>query len=306
MIKRVKILLLIFICSLSINLFAQVSELDSLLQTELDNNTTYTIATFKSTRIINGHSVERMQKKDLDFRISHRFGNINSGAYEFFGLDHSSSNLNLEYGLFNWIMIGVGRATYQKTFTGFTKISFLRQSKGKIKMPVSVSYLCSNYLNSMRWVDETRTNYFSSRLSYLHQLLIARKISSKLSVQLSPTFLHRNLVELEEHNNDIKLLGIGGRFKITTRTSINIEYFYLFDKENISSLGNTNPLSIGFDIETGSHVFQLHLTNYQTITENAFLGETTDSWKKGDIYFGFNITRVFSLGKKNEEYEEME
>jgi len=128
------LVILIFISVFSTNLLAQVSELDSLLQNELDNNTTYTIATFKSTRIINGHSVERMQKKDLDFRISHRFGNINSGAYEFFGLDHSSSNLNLEYGLFNWIMIGVGRATYQKTFTGFTKISFLRQSKGKIKI----------------------------------------------------------------------------------------------------------------------------------------------------------------------------
>lgn len=279
-------------------------ELDSLLKINIKEQAVPVIATFKSTRIINGHSVERMQQNDLDFRISHRFGKLNSGAYEFFGLDYSSSFFSLEYGIFDWLMVGAGRATYEKTFNGFTKVSILRQSAGKKSFPVSVSYLGGIYINSLKFDDTTHTNYFSSRLSYINQLLIARKITRKISLQISPVFIHRNLVRYNSQNNDIYSLGIGGRYKITNRSSFNFEYFIINDIKDVGTdANNTFPLSVGFDIETGSHVFQLQLTNAPTMTENAFLGTTSGSWKNGDIHFGFNITRVFTLSKKEKEYE---
>ncbi|MFH2141678.1 MAG: DUF5777 family beta-barrel protein [Bacteroidota bacterium] len=298
------LLIVIALSVISLYSFSQQDELDSLLNLNIKDQPVPVIATFKSTRIITGHSIERMQQNDLDFRISHRFGKLNTGSYELFGLDYSSSYFSLEYGIFDWLMAGAGRATYEKTFNGFIKASILRQSTGKKSFPVSVSYLTGIYVNSLKYSDTSRTNYFSSRLSYIHQLLIAKKINRKISLQLSPVLIHRNMVKYSSMNNDIYSLGIGGRYKLTNRTSLNFEYFLINNVKDVGvSENNTFPLSIGFDIETGSHVFQLMLTNAPTMTENAFLGTTNGSWKNGDIHFGFNITRVFTLNKKEKEYE---
>lgn len=246
---------------------------------------------------MNGHSIEKMPPGQLDFRISHRFGRINSGAYEFFGLDQSNVHFGLEYGIFNWMMIGIGRGTYEKTFDGFAKFTLLRQSSGARFMPVSVSLLSSAALKSVKWADPSRTNYFSSRLSYVGQVLIARKISQVFSVQLSPSYVHRNLVATELDPNDLFSLGAGGRMKLTKRISLNAEYYYLANPKKYMSQKVYDPLSIGFDIETGGHVFQLIFTNSVAMIEKGFIGETTGSWSKGDIHFGFNISRVFTLKK---------
>ena len=255
----------------------------------------YTTATFKSTRVMNGHSVERMPPGQLDFRISHRFGTLNSGLYEFFGLDQSSMHFGLEYGILKWLMIGVGRGTYEKTFDGFAKFTILRQSTGARVMPVSVSVLSSVAATSAKWVDPGRTNYFSSRLSYVQQLLIARKVSQSFSVQIAPTFVHRNLVSTELETNDLYAIGAGGRMKLTKRISFNAEYYYTVNLRSYMNQTVYNPLSVGFDIETGGHVFQLIFTNSLAMIEKGFIGETTGSWAKGDIHFGFNISRVFTL-----------
>lgn len=255
----------------------------------------YTTATFKSTRVMNGHSIEHMAPGQLDFRISHRFGTLNSGAYELFGLDQSSVHFGLEYGILDWLMVGVGRGTYEKTFDGFVKFTLFRQSSGAKTMPVSVSFLSSMAATSVKWSDTSRTNYFSSRLSYVHQLLIARKINQSFSVQLSPAFVHRNLVATELDPNDLYAIGAGGRMKLTRRISLNAEYYYLVNPKTYMSREVYDPLSIGFDIETGGHVFQLIFTNSLAMIEKGFIGETTGSWLKGDIHFGFNISRVFTL-----------
>jgi hypothetical protein len=247
---------------------------------------------------MNGHSVEKMPPGQLDVRISHRFGKLNSGAYNLFGLDQSNIRLGLEYGIFKWLMIGVGRGSYEKTFDGFTKVTILRQSSGARVMPVSLSLFSSVALNSMKWTDETRANYFSSRLSYVGQILIARKISQGLSLQLTPSYVHRNLVTTELDPNDLFALGAGGRLKLTKRISLNAEYFYVVNPKTYMSRQIYNSLSVGVDIETGGHVFQLLFTNSLGMIEKAFIGETTGQWKKGDIHFGFNISRVFTL-KKN-------
>jgi opacity protein-like surface antigen len=281
---------------LTLGIFAQ-DDLMNILDKNTTKETNYTTATFKSTRVLNGHSIERMQEGQLDVRISHRFGTLNSGGYNFFGLDQSSIHLGLEYGITNWLMVGVGRSEIEKTFDGFAKFSILRQSTGAKEMPVSVSVVTSIALKTQKWPDQTRTNYFTSRLAYVGQVLVARKISQGLSVQLTPAYLHRNLVSTEMDPNDIFALGAGARLKLTKRISLNGEYYYIANPKKNFSTQIYNPLSVGFDIETGGHVFQLFFTNSLGMTEKQFLGATTGSWKKGDIHFGFNISRVFTLKK---------
>lgn len=246
---------------------------------------------------MNGHSIEKMPPGQLDFRISHRFGTVNSGAYEFFGLDQSNVHFSLEYGILKWLMVGIGRGTYEKTFDGFAKFSLLRQSSGARVMPVSLSVLSAVALKSVKWADNTRTNYFSSRLSYVGQVLIARKINQEFSVQLIPSYVHRNLVATELDPNDLLAMGAGGRMKLTKRLSLNAEYYYLANPKTYMSQQVYNPLSVGIDIETGGHVFQLIFTNSLAMIEKGFIGETTGSWMHGDIHFGFNISRVFTLKK---------
>lgn len=257
----------------------------------------YTTATFKSTRIMNGHSVERMAPGQLDVRISHRFGTLNSGAYNFFGLDQSSIRLGLEYGITKWLMVGIGRGSYQKTFDGFAKFSVLRQSTGAKEMPVSLSIFSSAAMQTLKWPDDSRTYYNSSRLAYVAQVLVARKFNQSLSFQITPSYVHRNLVTTELDFNDLYAIGAGGRVKLSKRISFNAEYFYVANPKTYMSTQIYNPLSVGFDIETGGHVFQLLFTNSLSMIEKGFIGETIGSWK-GDIHFGFNLSRVFTLQKQ--------
>ena len=290
-------LFIIFLFSLiSFGLFAQ-DDLMNLLNKDAPKEINYTTATFKSTRIMNGHSIERMPEGQLDVRISHRFGTLNSGAYNFFGLDQSNIHLGLEYGITNWLMVGVGRSEFEKTYDGFAKFSILRQSTGLKEMPVSVSVVTSIALKTIKFPDQTRTNYFTSRLAYVAQVLVARKISEGFSLQLTPSYIHRNLVATELDPNDILALGAGARLKLTKRVSLNGEYFYIANPKTYMNPQIYNPLSLGFDIETGGHVFQLFFTNSLGMTEKQFIGATTGQWKKGDIHFGFNISRVFTLKK---------
>jgi len=286
------------------NVYCQ--DLDALLNAETKPTVNFATATFKSSRIINGHSIEQMKKKQLDFRISHRFGAINSGAYELFGLDHSVIHFSLEYGVKDWLMIGAGRGSFNKTFDSFAKFRILRQSTGAKEMPVSLSYLTSVELNSMKFgttpiqlTDSTsapRINYFSSRLTYVNQILIARKFNDKLSVQLTPTFIHRNLTKTELDKNDIFALGAGARYKLSKRLSVNAEYYYTYNP-NAKFLPTRyyNAAAVGIDIETGGHVFQIMLTNSQGMREGTFIPQTTDNWLDKGIHLGFNISRVFAL-----------
>jgi hypothetical protein len=238
-----------------------------------------------------------MPPGQLDFRISHRFGPVNYGLYEFFGLDQSITRFSLEYGIFNRLMVGVGRGTYLKTYDGFAKFTILRQSTGTRVMPVSVLFFSSVAATSVKWSDPTQNNSFNSRLSYVNQVLIGRKFNESLSLQIEPTFVHRNLVSFSGDPNDLFSLGAGGRIKLAKRISFNAEYYYLLNSRKDMRQKIYDPLSLGFDIETGGHVFQLIFTNSLGIIEKDFIGETTGRWSKGDIHFGFNISRVFTLKK---------
>lgn len=261
-----------------------------------DDSTGYVKSVFKSTRIMNGHSVERMPPGELDFRISHRFGTLNTGGYNFFGLDQSESNLSLEYGITNWLMAGIGRGSFEKTFNVFTKFSLFRQSDAR-RTPLSVSALTSVALKTVR-SPVVQENYFDNRLAFTAQILAARKISDAFSIQLMPTWIHRNFPALNTDPNDIYALGAGGTIKLTNRISFNGEYYILFNSKDEFSSQIYNPLSFGFDIETRGHVFQLIFTNSVGMIEKSFIGETNGTWTDGDIHFGFNISRMFTLDRR--------
>jgi hypothetical protein len=258
----------------------------------------YVYATFKTTRVMNGHSIENPAPGTLLFLIQHRFGRVNTGIYELFGLDQASIRLGFEYGINDRLSVGFGRSSFEKTYDGFAKYKILRQSTGAKKMPVTMSYYVSAAITSLKWEDmgvEGRDNYFSSRVSYTHMLLIARKMNSNLSVQITPALVHKNLVATPEDKNDIFSIGIGGRYKLTQRLTVNAEYFYTPPEQVTYNFDQA--LSLGVDIETGGHVFQLHFSNAKAFFDRGYLTETEGSWGNGDIYFGFSISRVFTIVK---------
>jgi hypothetical protein len=306
--KSCRILYILFLVNIGALVAQPDTDLSKLLDEELNSKPTidYATATFKTTRLLNGHSNEHVAGGVMDFRISHRFGAFNTGLYNFFGLDQASMRMALEYGITNWWMIGGGRSTYEKTYDGFTKFKLLRQSTGKRNMPISLNYLASMAIKTVRFADPNRTNYATSNFFYTHQLIIARKFSESLSFQLLPTLVHRNLVALKTDKHDLLALGFGGRVKLSRRVSINAEYFYQFDKLP----GTQNCLSIGVDIETGGHVFQLIFTNASAMVEHAFITQTVGNWSKGDVIGGFNISRVFTIvdprkhGRKNPDVKD--
>ncbi len=275
----------------SVVIYSQDDDLLSLLGEE--EHIDYTTASFKTSRVINLHSLENTAPGVMDFKISHRFGTINSGIQNLFGLDNASIRLGFEFGLTPHLMAGFGRSSLEKNFDGFFKLKLLRQSGGKRNMPISVLLFGSTVIKTATFQGNPDANFFSNRLFYTSQLIIGRKFSEGFTLQLSPSYVHRNLVTTAQERNDIFALGIGLRQKLNKRITINAEYIYVPADQLPAGLNNS--LSIGFDIETGGHVFQLQLTNSISMVEKGFIAENTASWSNMGIHFGFNIARVFTL-----------
>lgn len=291
-----KLVLGFFLVCVNLPLWAQDDLLD-MLEKEAAKEKVYTQATFKGSRLINGQTVETIAKKHLNFWISHRFGALNSGFIDnFLGLDEAKIRLGLEYALTDQWLIGGGRSTIEKTYDLYTKYKVLRQSN---QMPITLTAYGSLSTNTMATgysLPSGNIMRYSNNLqrqSYMGQLLIARKMNEKLSLQIMPTFLHNNKSESPDIANDLMSMGFGGRFKITNRLSISTEYY-----KNLGQSA-TNPyqdsFSMGFDIETGGHVFQLHVSNSRGMIEKHFIGQTLGKWSNGDIFYGFNMARTFSF-----------
>ncbi|MCB0648503.1 MAG: hypothetical protein KDC49_17660 [Saprospiraceae bacterium] len=291
---------LVFLLGLHfIGLKAQDEEEDLLSLIEDPEITNYTFATFKTNRVINLHSVENTAGGVLDFKISHRFGFLNGGFYDLFGLDQASIRIGADYGLTNNLMVGFGRSSYEKTYDGFIKYKFLRQSTGARRMPITAALMASSAIKTVPFSEPDRENYFSSRLYYTFQAIIGRKFSEGFSLQISPTMVHRNLVKTWDESNDVYAMGVGGRIKLTKRMSINGEYIYVLP--NQIGPDYRNSLSVGVDIETGGHVFQLHFTNSTSMIEKGFVTESVGNWLDGGIHFGFNVSRVFTIVDNNKK-----
>jgi opacity protein-like surface antigen len=278
--------------------FAQDSSLLTMLNDSLssDAKANITTGTFQATQLINTPTVEARAKKTLQFLIMHRFGELSDGGYELFGLDNAEIRFGLDYGISDVLSVGVGRSSLDKTFDANFKLKLLRQTVGKI--PVSVSFY--ELLSYTSFPRKSEKPFLTSRFrtAYTSQLLIARKFSRKLSLQVSPALIHFNMVAAAKDKNDVFALGVGGRMKITNRMSIDAEYNILPGNQVVSA-DVYNSLSLGLDIETGGHVFQLVFTNSRGMISPYYLAKTTGQWKDGNIFFGFNISRVFNFKRKN-------
>ena len=303
---------------LSMQVFAQPDDLLSLVEKKGDAKKDYINNAFKSSRVINGHSIEFIGKGVMDVRILHRFGLLKSGFNNLFGLDQANMRFGFDYGVSKDLTVGFGRSNVNKEWDGFIKYRLIQQSKGgKGASPVSLVLVTGMTATTTPWTDPQRQNFFSSRLGYYNQIIVGRKFSENFSMQLSPTHVHLNLVPRTIDVNDIFAVGAGARIKLTKRTAFVVDYHYIlkdlsanlfFDDEEDDDTNNPeskpqvydfiNPLSIGFDIETGGHVFQLHFSNSTGMNEKAFITNTNKSWGKGEVRFGFNLSRVFTVVNK--------
>lgn len=284
----------ILISVLSLTAFVGQAQEDDLLK-ELDNlnqnETRFELPAFKALQIGNLQSTKVVDNAELYMVVAHRFGTVKNGIDDFFGLDQANTKIQLLYGLLPNLQVGISRDSYEKTYSGTAKYKVFRQSD---IVPVNVSLYGSVDVNSQLKTSVYPGLKTSDRFSYTAQILASRSFSQKLSLQLAPIYVRHNLQDLNytitPTYNQI-LLGFGGRYKLLKRLSFNLDYAYNFSK-NSNSLYN-NPLTMGLDIETGGHVFQLLFTNSRASNDSSFLTETTGDWSKGEISFGFNIVRVF-------------
>lgn len=255
--------------------------------------------TFKETRIVNGHSVETTDEGDLNLIITHRFGAIDGGAYEWFGLDAATMRIGLDYGVTRNFTVGWGRSTLEKTYDAYGKYRLLRQNN---TTPISLTAFGSVALNTLRFNEDEKTyKTFGHRLFYTGQVLLARKFSDRFSFQLMPTWIHRNLVETSTESNDVFSLGAASRIQLSKTIALNVEYFYVPSGQLSPQM--INNASVGLEFETNGHTFQIHFSNSRGMIEKFFIAETLgdNGALNSDIHFGFNISRVFRVkGKKRE------
>lgn len=293
-------LLLLLLCRF-FSLHAQDDGQDLLSLLGDEPTTDLARASFKTTRVVNGHSIENTAPGVLDVRISHRFAPVRRGLYDLFGLDGASIRIGLDYGINERLMVGIGRSSREKLFDGFVKYRLLWQSTGEHTMPLSVSYFTDIEVKTIEFEDPSRPNLFTSRLYFTHQLLIARKFNERLTLQVAPTLVHLNLVPTKADKNDVFSIGFAGRIKLSRRVTLNAEYYYTPSGQ--MNRPYAQPLAIGFDIETGGHVFQLHFTNAADMAYKGLITQTDEKWlaksDDGDlvsgIRFGFNLSRVFTV-----------
>ena len=257
-----------------------------------DKEVQLTSSIFKDNRIVNAQSSKQTAKGEFKFLIQHRFGTLNSGFYNLWGIDNAVVRFSLDYGLSDRLAIALARSSATKQFDGSAKLNILQQTN---LCPIVLSAYSAVFFVQPSENDRLQADYdLLNQFSFSNQLIIARKFTSDLSLVLLPTHIYLNRFSANI-SGDPLFMGIGGRYKVTKKVSVNSEYFYALSTMTES---HQNMLSVGVDIETGGHVFSLHLSNSRGMNEYAFLTQTTGQWLEGDIYFGFNISRVFYAKSK--------
>lgn len=301
---------------ISISAFAQDDLLDLVKEDHTTEPPKKVYATFKTTKIVSAQTIETVKKRNLDFRVTHRFGNIynsslpnalNDAAHNYFGLDNASDiRISFDYGITDNLTVGIGRSKFREMYDGLVKWRFLTQREDN-KIPVSVCFY-----GDLGYTSMTTDNLYAGtirpetneahRFQYCSQLLIARKFNSWFSLQVFPTYTHRNFIKQEinpnngkQNTNGLFSLGFGGRIKLTKRFALVADYFYNFSEFQNDNSGYYNPLGVGIEIETGGHVFHINYTNGAAILESSLITNTQDTWTKGQIKLGFNISRWFAF-----------
>ena len=246
-------------------------------------------AAFKGLKIVNFESTKLIGKKQFTLVVAHRFGSVESGVETFFGLDDAVTRISFIYGLAERVNISLSRSSYQAVYDASIKYGLVRQVENGF--PFTIVGYNTILMNTSLREENLPGLEDKHRLGYTAQLLISRKFSPKFSLEIAPTFFHNNLVVVSDQDNSQFAVGMGGRYKIGKRWSLNVDYGVHLNRSENSPF--VNPLSIGIDLETGGHVFQMHFTNAQPMLENYYLSRATGDWGEGDIYFGFNLSRYF-------------
>lgn len=283
-IKKMKKILPIIIL-----LFVVKGHSQSDLLTELDSiskEPSYTTATFKGLQIVTLQSTKMPAKQEFYFVVSHRFGSVKGGISNFFGFDDATTKIGGIYGVTDWLSVSASRHTLLKVYEAGLKYRILRQGDQFLFDVVGYNTVD---VNSFLEREEYPGLEFSNRLTYINQILVSHKFSENLSMQIASSFIHKNIYNPIIENDNQFSLGVGGRMKMTKRMSLTFEYLNNFDSPGYYK----NPLSIGLDVETGGHIFQLIFTNSQAMTESGYLTTASGDWRMGDVFFGFNLYRVF-------------
>ncbi|MGJ3233470.1 DUF5777 family beta-barrel protein [Marivirga sp.] len=252
------------------------------------------VKVFRDTRIVNGHSTEVLPKGMMKFIISHRFGDISSGIQQLYGLDNATIRIGLDYAITDFINIGFGRSSLQKHYDVYLKYRFLQQRKDG-GSPVSLVYYTNAAVRTIQ-TPQTENLSFTNNLTFVHQLLLGRKFNEFISFQLMPTYVHRNFVLDLESNNDIYSLGTATRIQVSKVLAFNLEYYFNLPDQLASQYQSSAGL--GIELETKGHIFQLNFTNSLGMIAPLYIAETTGRVEKGNIHFGFNITRDFKVGAR--------
>jgi len=290
--KKLFLALLFPIC-----VFAQndlLSEIDTI---KADNKVE---SAFKSLKIVNLESTKLAGKGDLYLVIAHRFDYVNQGFDDFFGIDNANTQIKFVYGIKDWLTVHVARSGFEETIDAAIKYRLISQEKEGF--PLTIVGFNSIAVNAEMKEENYPKLEFENRLSYVTQLLVSRKFNDKLSLEIAPTYFHENTVKdiLDENNNvilpnpqsnDQFAIAMGGRYKFAKRWSFNMDYAAHLNRASQSVY--KNPFSVGVDLETGGHIFQMHFTNSRAMHEAGYLGQTSGSWSEGEIAFGFNLVRVF-------------
>lgn len=290
--KKITLLLLI----IPFVLFSQTEETEEVKEDKIP-----AYGVFNSLKVVNFESTKLAYKSDLYMIISHRFGTVQNGFDDFFGLDQSVTQFKFIYGFYDWLNVGVSRTSNQKKYGLQIKYRLMQQEKSGFPVTI-VGYNLITANSSLE--DDIYPNLeFEDRLTYTSQVIVSRKFNKSLSLLLSPTYIHENLATRSfvgqtdgttiayDEENDQFAIGVGGRYRISDVVSITADYGYHFNRNENSAF--RNPLSIGTDLELGDHVFQLHFTNAQAMVEEGFITQAQGDWSEGDFFFGFNLIRIF-------------
>lgn len=284
----IKNFILLAILSATVNSWAQKNDLLDELEADATPVESFEFPAFKAMKIGNLQSTKVSEGGDMYMYVSHRFGTLKDGVSTFFGLDNANTKIQLLYGIIDGFQVSLSRESLRKTYAGSAKVKIIGQSD---KFPLFISaYTTINYNSAVSKIQYPNISSID-RLSYSSQLLLARRFSDNFSIEIAPTHVRQNIVFETGQLHDIFALGVGGRFKLNKRISLNTDYIYNFNRVEKSIY--RNPLTIGIDIETGGHVFQLLFSNAQSTNEPSFISNAEGDWSEGNIFFGFNIVRVF-------------
>jgi len=245
---------------------------------------------FKGLQICNIQSTKMTAKGEWYMVISHRFGDLTEGLDNFFGLDNALTKIGGIYGVTDWLSLGASRHTYNKIYELTAKYKLADQITNGF--PVTIVGYNTMDINTALSTDLYPNLQFNNRLAYSTQLLASRKFSEGLSFEIGGVYVHKNLYDDSQELKDQYLVAAGGRCKLSKRLSVNLDYAYKINQLENAPLYQ-NPLTLGLDIETGGHVFQMVFSNSQPMNDVAVFTNATGKWNGGSLYFGFNMYRVF-------------